>query len=135
LLARRIGSVGIRLFAHRSYCARRGVPASLGETEGHLLIGRPEHLAQLPADAPRLHFGFRCNSDLGLLAAMRAGVGIGYCQAPIALRDPDLLAVLPELELARLEVWLVTHEDLRPVRRVRVLMEFLAERLAAYVDG
>jgi hypothetical protein len=34
-----------------------------------------------------------------------------------------------------LEMWLVTHEDLRTSRRVRVVYDFLGEALTGYVRG
>jgi DNA-binding transcriptional LysR family regulator len=135
LLVRRIGEVPITLFAHRAYVEAHGMPADLTELERHGLIGRPEHLLQFPSGGIALRFGFRCSSDLGLLAALRAGLGIGYCQTPIGRDDPDLVPVLPDTVLARIGVWLVTHEDLRGTRRIRVLADHLAGELTRYVAG
>lgn len=78
-------------------------------------------------------FAFRCDSDLGQLAAIRAGFGVGVCQVGIARRDPELLPVLPELFRIELPVWLVMHEDLRESRRMRLMFDHLAEGLLAYM--
>jgi DNA-binding transcriptional LysR family regulator len=123
------------LFAHRAYVALRGLPAITGELADHALIGRAEHAEQTRAVLgfdPR--FGFRY-SDLGLLAALRAGLGVGYCQIGVGRRDPDLIPVLPGLVLARIGVWLAMHEDLGASRRVRVLFDRLAKELIEYVAG
>lgn len=134
LLVRRLGEVPVGFFAHRRYAAARGLPATLQHLAEHTLIGRPEHLALAVSVAGMaLRFGFQCNSDLGLLAALRAGLGIGYCQLPVGRRDPDLVPVLPGLILARVGVWLATHEDLRATRRIRVLLDHLAGELTSYV--
>jgi DNA-binding transcriptional LysR family regulator len=134
LMARRIGEAPVGLFARRDYAAAHGLPARAEELAGHALIGRAEHAGQartvLGFD-PR--FGFRCDSDLGLLAALRSGLGVGYCQVGVGRRDPDLVPVLPGLVLARIGVWLAMHEDLRASRRVRALFDHLARELTAYV--
>jgi DNA-binding transcriptional LysR family regulator len=134
LVTRRIGDVPICLFAHRDYAAVHGLPATAGELARYTLIGRDEHARQVrPTLGLDLRFGFRCDSDLGLLAALRAGLGVGYCQEGIGRRCPELVPVLPGLVLARVGVWLVMHEDLRATRRIRVLFDSLARELTQYV--
>lgn len=134
LVGRRIGTVRLGLFAHRDYVARRGVPSSPEELGAHLLIG-PESEAPLAgvriggrAVTPSI-FAYRTDNDLGQLALLRAGLGIGICQDGIAERDDALLPVLRGTVAFRLEPWLAMHEDLRALRRVRLLYDFLAASL------
>ena len=123
----------MRLFAHSDYVRAHGLPATVTDLARHTLLGREEH-----ADRIRLalgidqRFGLSCNNELGVWEALRAGYGIGYCQEPIGRRDPELVAVLPDLVLARVGIWLVMHEDLRTVRRVRSLFDHLAVELTRY---
>ena len=141
LVARRIGSTRIGLFAHRDYLARSGAPTSLAELAQHRLIGfdrDDRSFRAAGAEAAKLSreaFGFRCDSDLAQLAALRAGVGIGGCQEHIARRSPELMRVLPDLFSFALEIWLVMHEDVKGTPRVRLLFDHLAAGLAAYVRG
>jgi len=58
---------------------------------------------------------------------------VGYCQAAVGRHDPELVPVLPGLVLARVGIWLATHEDLRATRRVRALLDHLAGELTRYV--
>ena len=139
LVARRIGRVSIGLFAHRDYLARRGTPRSVEELIGHSLIGfdRDDGGARsLGAGGfvfRREMFAFRSDSDAAQLAALRAGFGIGVCQAGIARRDLALQPVLAgEVEFG-LEMWLAMHEDLRTSRRVRLVYDHLAAALSGYV--
>jgi len=132
-VVRRNGEVPISLFAHRAYAAAHGLPGDLAGLARHALIGRPEHLAQFPSGGAALHFGFRCSSDLGLLAALRAELGIGYSQTAIGRDDPNPVPVLPHIVVTRIGVWLVIHEDLRSARRIRVLFDHLAAELTQYV--
>jgi DNA-binding transcriptional LysR family regulator len=141
LLARRIGSSRISLFAHRDYLARFGEPRSLADLAGHCFIGfdRDNSTFRAAGDYARTmtreSFGLRCDNDLAQLAALRAGVGIGGCQDNIARRTPELVSVLPNAFRYALDVWLVMHEDLKATRRVRLLFDHLATGLTAYVKG
>jgi DNA-binding transcriptional LysR family regulator len=141
LVARRIGSSRIGLYAHRDYLARFGEPRSLADLANHCVIGfdRDNSSFRGAGDFARTltreTFGFRCDNDLAQLAALRAGVGVGGCQDNIARRMPELVAVLPNAFHYALEVWLVMHEDLKATRRVRLLFDHLAVGLTDYVKG
>ncbi len=141
LVARRIGSSRISLFAHRDYLARFGEPRSLADLANHCVIGFDRDnssfrsLGGHAGALTRESFGLRCDSDLAQLAALRAGVGIGGCQDNIARRMAELVAVMPNAFHHALEVWLVMHEDLKATRRVRLLFDHLATGLTAYVKG
>ena len=64
----------------------------------------------------------------GLLAAVRAGVGLAVLPSIVADLDPDLVMCLPGLPRYDIGLWLLTYERLRHTPRVRVL-DFLAEGL------
>jgi len=141
LVAQRIGETRIGLFAHRSYLAAFGAPANLEDLNAHLLIGYDRDDRSFRAAGAfgvrifREGFGFRCDSDLAQLAALRAGVGIGACQENIAKRDPNLLRLLSDRLTISLEVWLVMHEDVRATPRIRRLFDHLARGLTEFVSG
>ena len=141
LVARRIGSARIGLYAHRDYCARFGAPHSLADLPHHCAIGFDRESRSFRSagafarELKRSDFGFRCDSDIAQLAALRAGVGIGGCQEGIARRSKDLVPILPGAFQIALEVWLVMHRDLRSTSRVRLLFDWLAEGLSGYVKG
>jgi len=141
LVARRIGEVSIGLYAHETYAARFGLPASTAEIARHRLIGFDRDDIAFRAVAGRQPwisrpaFGFRTDSDLAQLAALRAGVGISGCQKLLAAREPKLLPVLAGEVSFRLEMWVAMHESLRSTRRVRMMFEALGEGLAGYVRG
>jgi DNA-binding transcriptional LysR family regulator len=139
LVARRIGAARIGVYAHRDYLARFGEPRSLAGLASHCVIGfdRDNRSFRSAGDfargLTREDFGFRCDSDLVQLAALRAGVGVGGCQENIARRTSELVAVLPNAIQYALEVWLVMHENLKTTRRVRLLFDHLAAGLTDYV--
>ncbi|WP_374046679.1 LysR substrate-binding domain-containing protein [Massilia sp. YIM B02763] len=119
----------------------RGTPASGGELAGHTLIGYDRMTPLVRAglkrwpQLERRSFALRIDSDVAQLALIRAGAGIGFCQAPLARRAPALVRVLPgEFDLV-FDTWITMHEDLRDSPRCRVTFDALAEALAAHASG
>lgn len=140
IVTRRIGDVPVGLFAHRDYVARHGLPEAPTDLFGHALIG-PERgfaeIADVEIGGHRLTpemFALRVDGDIAQLAALRAGVGIGVCQRRIAATDPELVPVLADMIAFDLELWLAIHEDLRSVRRVRLLFDHLSHHLAPWAS-
>lgn len=141
LVTRQLGRIELGLHAHRGYLRRHGAPTSLGDLRTHSLIGfdhEPPYVRTLrPRDLPwsRELFALRTDNDLAMLAAIRAGYGIGICQVPLAARDPKLVRLLPEQVSIPLETWAVMHEDLRRNPAVRRLFDHLATALITYAQG
>lgn len=141
MVARRLGAVALGFFAHRRWVEVHGEPQDLAAVmkEGALVgpdrgDALPRALAAHGIAVSREAFGFRCDSDVACLAALRAGLGVGICQAPLAARMPELQRVLPGLG-AELEMWLVTHPDLRALPRVRLVLDALAAGLRRYLSA
>ncbi|WP_211227164.1 substrate binding domain-containing protein [Saccharospirillum impatiens] len=139
LVAKRLGQVPIGLFAHNDYLARYGTPASMDDLAGHALVGfdrddsayRAVKAAGITID-PAV-FRFRTDNNAAQLAAVRAGLCIGGMQSLLAAEMPQLEPVLPEAFRFNLEMWLVMHEDLRSVHRVRLVFDHLAQSLQPWV--
>ncbi|MFI4975169.1 MAG: LysR family transcriptional regulator [Caulobacterales bacterium] len=138
LLARRVGSVKLGLYAHRRYLQKHGEPRGFDEA-GHSAVGFDRDtqtlraLKDLNLPLRREMFAFRSDSDLAQLAAVRAGFGIGACQVTIARRDPNLVPVLREVFDYDMEIWVAMHEDLKASRRMRLMFDALVAGLQAYV--
>ena len=141
LVARRIGETRIGSMPIGAISRVSGPPRRWANSARHRLIGfdRDDRAFRSVGAAAgplsRDWFGFRCDSDLAQLAALRAGVGIGGCQENIARRSPELTRVLPREIAFTLEIWLVMHEDMKATPRVRLLFEHLAAGLTGYVHG
>lgn len=141
LVARRIGNIEVGLHAHRDYLARHGTPRSEAELREHTLIGYDEEtpfirsLGKTLGGMRRDAFALRTDSDLAQLAAIRAGYGIGFCQAGLARRDPPLVRVMPKRFSLPLDTWLAMHEDLRDSPRCKLVFQGLVEGLSAYVEA
>jgi DNA-binding transcriptional LysR family regulator len=138
LVARRVASIPLGLFAHVDYLSARGLPETIADLAHHDLIGSDRSLAErqmtlrLLPGIDNSRFVVRTDSHPAQLAAARAGLGIAVVQRPIGLSDPRLQSVLPELAIPSLDAWIVTHQDLRELPRVRALFDHLAEAFRAY---
>ena len=80
---------------------------------------------------PKLRPVFRVNSVAAAVAAAKAGIGLAPLPCGIADLEPDLVRVAQLPDAFSLDLWLLTHEDLRHTARIRALLDFLAEALAA----
>ena len=139
LVAVKVGDIPIGAFARRDYLERRGMPDRTGDISGHALIGYDHEtisvqaLRQLGLNLTRDMFALRTDSDLAQLAAIRAGFGIGLCQVGLARRDPQLVRLFADELRYPLPTWITMHEDLRGIRRMRLVFDHLAEALRTYV--
>lgn len=137
LVAKRIGTIDLGLHAHADLLAGRTVDTiedvlAIGligvETDNDVV--RALRAAGIPLNAE--DFAFRSDSDLAHLAAIRAGIGIGLCQTPLAHRDPHLVRVMPATSFP-LPTWVVMHEDLRTSAPVRAVFDALVAGLQNYL--
>lgn len=137
LVGRKIADSIWAIYASRAYIAKYGAPRSVEELRDRPLISFSESQSKhriavwLREIAPDASFVARSNSVLGLISAVRTGVGIA--PLPIALGDaePDLVRVLgPIPELTR--AWrLLCHPDQRHSRRVSAFFDFIVEEVDA----
>ncbi len=140
LVARKVGSIALGLFAHRDYLAQRGTPQTPAELAAHDLIG-PDRSAldlrlagqALPGLQHRLLV--RTDSHPAQVAAARAGLGIAVMHVALGRGDARLAQVLPDFVPATLPVWLVTHRDLRREPRIRAAFDHLVDAFGAYCRG
>lgn len=135
LVARKLTDYSLGLYASRHYLDTHGIPQSLDELRHHRLVGYVDDLlytASLDYTAAfntEWHSRIAVSSAMGQTEAVRAGAGIGILHAFMARRDSDLVPLLPQQTLIR-SYWTVLHEDLRSIRRVALVSDFLAEIVA-----
>jgi DNA-binding transcriptional LysR family regulator len=151
LVARPLGQMSMVNVASPAYLAAHGTPATPDDLAGagHVLV----HYSQTWADRrPRFDWmddgghprtltlpsRVTVNNTDAYQAAAVAGAGIA--QFPLQgvrhlLADGRLVRVLQGFEAAPLPVQLVMSQRRHTPRRVRVFMEWLAERVAGRLDG
>ncbi|MCX7176284.1 MAG: LysR family transcriptional regulator [Proteobacteria bacterium] len=135
LIARRIGNVGIGVYAQQDYLRRRGIPRTAADLPQHDLIGFDHDdviirsFRALGLSIERDAFGIRSDDHLVLWESLRAGLGIGFCATWLADREPGIRRILPELAIPSLPVWLTVHREIRSSARIRVVYDFLAKAI------
>jgi DNA-binding transcriptional LysR family regulator len=137
LVGRKIADSLWAVYASEDYVARHGRPQRIEDLESHLLVGLDESMAKHRANtwlarvAPNARVVARNNSVLGLVYAVKAGIGVAPLPTAIGDNEAGLIRVLgPIPELAR--IWrLLAHPDVRRTPRVSAFFEFIDGEIEA----
>ncbi len=137
LVGRKIADSLWAVYASRKYVERHGKPARVEDLERHALIGFDEAMANhraakwLRRVAPNARIVARNDSVLGLVYAVKSGIGIAPLPTALGDAEEDLVRVLgPIPELAR--IWrLLTRPDLRRTPRVAAFFDFIVAEIEA----
>ena len=127
------------LYCSREYADRHGVPRRRKELLGHAIIGGgggklwrhyEEWLRSLGLEGQvAMHHA----TSTGLLMAVSSGFGIAVLPCVVADGDPDLVQCIPPRANHNRSMWLLTHERVRHTPRVRLVIDFLYDRLMRHV--
>lgn len=135
LIGRKVADSVWAVYASQSYIELHGKPIQAEDLPQHPIVSLDESMSGhrvakwLKEAAPNAKVIARSNSVLGMMYAVKSGVGIGPLPTAIADTEPGLVRVLgPVPELAR--SWrLLTHPDLRRTPRIAAFFDFMiAER-------
>ena len=137
LVGRRVSSVAMAVYGSKKYLKTH---PNLSNLNKHDWIGFDETVLDsatarwLKQTIPEVKFQCRFNSCLGILAAVKGNMGLALLSCYLGDKDPDLVRVsspIPELEK---QLWILTHEDLRYVTRIRTFIDFVASYLSEKID-
>lgn len=137
IVQRRLVTINYGLYASQAYLNRCGDPTGSETGMGHQLISmnfaleRQPDVTWLRARWVDAGLAFRSNSREAQAMACVAGAGIAVL--PKVIGDKlDLVGLGSDAPPSR-ELWLGYHEDLRRLRRLRVLIEHLTAHLPAEI--
>jgi DNA-binding transcriptional LysR family regulator len=137
VVTRRLAAVHLGLYGSRQYLEQRGTPehpaTNLAGQEVILFADSPAFAVENEWLAPRIshaRVALRSDSVSSIYAAVVAGVGLALLPAAVADRDPALRRVPTADAPVPREIWQAVHADLQKNKRIRIVLDFLAEVLA-----
>ncbi|CAA0101201.1 HTH-type transcriptional regulator DmlR [Halioglobus japonicus] len=138
LIARRLVTVGFGLYASQDYLDNAPPVHALEDLAEHQRVGlrtpgnREQLFESLPFSDPLPgNYTYVSNSPTAQMVAVKAGFGIGLLSHRWATMAGKLVRVMPQYNATSIDLWLVTHEELRYSARIRTTFDFIAERALA----
>src|ERR1700722_4126992 len=127
LVGKRLAAVAFAPFVSRDYLRRPDLQSSDSCWIGYQ-HNDPQVTPGWVHDSAYPHLAGRgvFESLLSQLSAARAGLGIGMLPCLLGDPDPLLVRLEPGKQPPILELWLLTHRDVRTTARLRTLMQFIA---------
>jgi len=133
LIASKLGAYRLRLYASPAYLQARGTPATPEELGTHDLIWYIDdlmpfselHMMEQLCREPTVVF--RTTNVTGQKNAAIAGLGIALLPCFLGDIAPELTPVLDSQTSFERDLWLVVHEDLRPLARIDAVCRFLQD--------
>ncbi|TIM84465.1 MAG: LysR family transcriptional regulator [Mesorhizobium sp.] len=135
LIGRKIADSIWAVYGSRSYVQQHGAPQRIEDVGRHAIVGFDGMLINhraakwLAAIAPGANIAARNNSVLGVLHAVKSGIGIAPLPTTIADMDDDLVRILPPVPELTRGWYLLTHPELRQTPRIRAFFDFVVEKL------
>ncbi len=136
LIARKIGEVSSAIYATQALAQKLGPAAPLevmpwiGFGDGMSGVLQSKWLRDA---APGMRARLRMDSFLAIIQAAALGVGVAALPTFAAAQEPRLVRISEALP-PRMNLWLLTHPDVRGNARVRALLLHIAERTPALLD-
>ncbi len=134
-----LGVVRYKMYASKDYVAEFGMPEKLDDLDKHDLIVygdfSPQPISEMnwllnvgrePAE-PRTA-ALEISSVYGIFRAAEVGLGVAALPYYLAQSSDSLVEVMPAITGPAFEVLFVYPEELRNLRRIRVLLEFLQDQ-------
>jgi DNA-binding transcriptional LysR family regulator len=134
LIGRRICRFRFALYAARSYLKTH----SETELEDHRWILTEESFEQLPAalwkkkHRSTAQIQFTSNSLMATIAAVRRGLGVAPLPCFVGDDERSLVRLTDPLEELTMDLWVLTHPDLRSTARVSAMTAFLVEAMSRH---
>ncbi len=140
LVAQKLTDYSLSLYASRGYVGKYGVPRQADDLRAHRLVGYVDDLIYSSSltYTPSFWSGWRSqveiSSAVGQFEAVRAGAGIGVLHDYLAAGHDDLVPILPDLSVQR-DYWIVHHESLRGLARIKAATSFIHQAVTDVKPG
>ncbi|WP_133468805.1 LysR family transcriptional regulator [Paraglaciecola marina] len=135
LITRKVNKLSLGTYATQEYLQKFGTPFKPEDLNQHRMVGYDrkniilDGMKAMGLSSNRDMFAYRTDNPLVYLQLVLSGAGVGFCANVLAKKHPELIAILPELQIPPLEMWLTTHQEVRTNLRIRRTVDFLADSL------
>ncbi|HMF47395.1 MAG TPA: LysR substrate-binding domain-containing protein [Candidatus Saccharimonadales bacterium] len=133
-MGRRVGRLRSAIYASKSYLKRN---RKKKEWAVHDWVAPDEalpHLAQakwMRENIPEARIAVRVDTLLGMVAAVRNGMGLGLLLCFLADDEKDLVRLAEPADELDTDLWILSHPALKGVARIKALTDFLNDKLRA----
>jgi DNA-binding transcriptional LysR family regulator len=133
LVVRKVGQFSVGLFGAPRYLKAAGTPKTLRDLSDHTFITYVDELISVPQvrwlldviENPKTRFA--CTSLVAQFKATCAGSGLAMLPHFMAGNEEPLVRVMEaEIHIVR-DWWLVVHQDLQSVPRIRAVIDFITD--------
>ena len=136
LYAGKLTDYELGLYGSVDYLSANGTPAAQSDLRAHRLIGYIDELVfareldYFSVTLPGLQPTLRISNVVTQMVAVEGGAGL--CILPCFMADtrPGLIRVIPQTLSVKRSYWLISHSDLRSVKRIRLVTEFIRRCVA-----
>ena len=137
MVGRKVATVSTAIYGSKKYLKAN---SNLNNLNRHDWIGFDDTVIDstttnwFKQTIPNVKFQYRFNTCIGILAAVKENAGLALLSCYLGDLDADLVRVgmpIPELEKP---LWILTHEDLRYVTRIRTFINFVASSLTQKIE-
>lgn len=137
LITKRLRGVRGHLYAAKSYLRRLGNPQSIAELNAadYIDTEKPGRLMSLlnsqGFNLTQQNFPVICNSHIVQWELVKRGVAISATVEEIGDNEPLVERLdVPDLSPIEMDLWIVTHNELRMNRRIRRVFDFLVSEFS-----
>jgi len=127
-----LGEMKLGLYASDAYKENYGLPKQLKDIRKHRVIVYGDHLSILPENQWLLNHSedtlriLSSDSTVTRFKATASGVGLSLQPDVLAQTNPNLIRLFKSVQLPSHKVWLVSHDDIGQIPRIRAVVDFLS---------
>ncbi|VAW55016.1 Transcriptional regulator, LysR family [hydrothermal vent metagenome] len=132
LVVKYLGEMKLGLYASKNYKKNYGLPKQLKDVRKHKVITYGEQLSILPENQWLLNHSseslriLSSDSTATRFKAAVSGIGLSLQPEVLAITKPNLIRLFKSVKLPAHKVWLVYHQDVRHMSRIRATVDFIS---------
>jgi DNA-binding transcriptional LysR family regulator len=136
LIAKRIEDTKAYLYASSEYIKENGPFKNIKDLKKGEFIGWSDNseylegLNQLGLGLQESNFPYISESHIAHWSLVKNGVGIGVMPEKVGANEPTVKRALKSLAPFPIQVWIVSHRELKTNRRIRFVFDYLVENFS-----